>query len=195
MGNIQSEFHLRKCQKFTWLQIIHAISKNWKEIIKDGNGNSNNLVFYDNHLSKGGLIYCLNKLNSKELYQIQINFNPALPTSQEYFNKQFDQSNLEWKQIYLLGRKTNINTSLRMFQYKILNNILFLNKKLFTFGLVDDSKCSFCKLNDETVSHLYTNCTIVNNLWKQLQTYFFPSIQNSKCLISRHIVPYLVLLI
>ena len=156
------------------MQITHAIPKNWKDIIKDDNGNSKNLVFYDNHLSKGGLIYGLNKLNSKELYQLQINFNPATPIAQEYFNKQFDQSNLDWKQIYLLGRKTTINTSLRMFQYKMLNNILFLNKKLFIFGLVDNSKCSFCKLNDETVIHLCTNCTIINNLWKELKRYFSP---------------------
>ena len=61
-----------------------------------------------------------------------------------------------------------------MFQYKMLNNILFLNKKLFIFGLVDNSKCSFCKLNDETVIHLYTNCTIINNLWKELKRYFSP---------------------
>ena len=172
--NIKVEFGLQSFQKFKWLQITDAIPKNWKDIIKDDNGNSKNLVFYDNHLSKGGLIYGLNKLNSKELYQLQINFNPAIPTAQENFNKQFDQSNLHWKQIYLLGRKTTINTSLRMFQYKMLNNILFLNKKLFIFGLVDNSKCSFCKLNDETVIHIYTNFTIINNLWKELKRYFSP---------------------
>ena len=72
--NIQSEFGLQNFQKFKWLQITHAIPKNWKDIIKDDNGNSKNLVFYDNHLSKGGLIYGLNKLNSKELYHLQINF-------------------------------------------------------------------------------------------------------------------------
>ena len=175
--DIQSEFNLTKNQKFRWFQIIHALPKNWKNIINDDNGNSNNLVLYDSHICRGGLIYSLNKLTSKELYQLQINYNPTKPTAQEYFEKLFNQINLDWKQIYLLCRKTTVDTSLRVFQYKILNNILFLNKKLFMFGIVTDSKCSFCKKNDETVQHIYINCTIVSNLWKQLKRFFSPVLE------------------
>ena len=32
---------------------------------------------------------------------------------------------------YLLSRKVSIDTNLRMFQYKIPNNILYINKQLF----------------------------------------------------------------
>ena len=39
----------------------------------------------------------------------------------------------DWRKLYILPRKTTKNTYLRSFQYKILNNILFLNKKLFVF--------------------------------------------------------------
>ena len=40
---------------------------------------------------------------------------------------------VEWKKIYLLPRKVSIDTNLRMFQYKILNNILYLkaNKSVY----------------------------------------------------------------
>ena len=40
----------------------------------------------------------------------------------------------DWGKIYKLPRITTINTYLRSFQYKILKNILFLNKKLFVFA-------------------------------------------------------------
>ena len=36
------------------------------------------------------------------------------------------------------------DTTLRSFQYKILNNILFLNKKLYTFGVTNTALCSLC---------------------------------------------------
>ena len=72
---------------------------------------------------------------------------------------------------------TTINTSLRVFQYKILNNILFFNKKLFMFGIVSDPKCSFCKLHDESVSHVYINCKTVINLWKQLKRFVSPVLE------------------
>ena len=42
----------------------------------------------------------------------------------------FETTNLNWKEIYILPRKVYIATNLRMFQYKILNNILFLNNLL-----------------------------------------------------------------
>ena len=43
-----------------------------------------------------------------------------------------------------------IDTKLRIFQYKILNNILCVNKMLFKFRKVESPLCSFCKAEDET---------------------------------------------
>ena len=54
-----------------------------------------------------------------------------------YFNLHFKNlckdSDIDWKAIYKLPQKTAYNTYMRSFQYKILDNIIFLNKKLFIF--------------------------------------------------------------
>ena len=63
------------------------------------------------------------------------------------------------------------NTYVRCFQYKVLNNVLFLNKKLFLFKKLNSPLCSFCKEEDETVFHLYFCCSNVRNLWNQLKSY------------------------
>ena len=57
-----------------------------------------------------------------------------------------------------------------MFQYKILNNILFLNKKLYVCGKSDTSLCSFCENVDEDVVHLFSACPSTMSLWLQLKT-------------------------
>ena len=137
------EFGLKNLQKFFWLQIIHSIPKKWKETVLCDNGNAKNLVFYNYHLSRNCQIYCLSKLNCKELYNLIINTKPQKPTAQAYFENEFNETNFEWKKIYLLPRKVTTDTKLRNFQYKILNNILFLNKLLFRFKVVDSSVCSF----------------------------------------------------
>ena len=62
---------------------------------------------------------------------------------------------VEWKVIYLLPRKVSIDTNLRMFQYKIPNN---LNKQLFTFNKKDTKLCSYCRLKDETTNHIFVEC-------------------------------------
>jgi hypothetical protein len=53
---------------------------------------------------------------------------------------------------------TTIDTYLRMFQYKIFNNILYLNRDLHRFNILDYSSCSFCLLHPETVDHLFVEC-------------------------------------
>ena len=73
---------------------------------------------------------------------------------------------------YKLPCKVTVNAYLRSFQYKILNNILYLNKKLYTFGLSNTQLCSFCKIKEETLSHLFYFCTHIQEIWNQVQTYF-----------------------
>ena len=49
------------------------------------------------------------------------------------------------------------------------NNVLCLNKKLFQFGIISQSKCSFCELYDETPHHIFYECTYAQNLWNRLR--------------------------
>ena len=61
---------------------------------------------------------------------------------------------------------------LKIIQYKILNNILYPNKKLHTFGLSNTQLCSFCKTEEEKISHLFHYCTHMQDIWNQVLTYF-----------------------
>ena len=51
------------------------------------------------------------------------------------------------------------DSRLRVFQYKLLNNVLYLKKMLFRFGKIDSPPCSFSKMIDKTPLHLFYNCT------------------------------------
>ena len=42
---------------------------------------------------------------------------------------------------------------------------------LFSFGKIDSSLCSFCKMIDETPLHLFYNCTKTKLLWDQLKEF------------------------
>ena len=75
-----------------------------------------------------------------------------------------------WKEIYFLIWNTTLDTKVRMFQYKILHNILYLNKILFKFGKVISPRCSICKLHEETIMHLFHECLILKRIWYQLKS-------------------------
>ena len=64
----------------------------------------------------------------------------------------------DWKSIYLLLRMVTVDTKLRVFQYKIWNNIRFVKEMLFKFRKVESPLCSFCKAEDETYIPLFYRC-------------------------------------
>ena len=47
------------------------------------------------------------------------------------------------------------DSEVRAFQFKLLNNVLHLNKILFKFGKSGSRPYSFCNLKDETLYHLF----------------------------------------
>ena len=91
------------------------------------------------------------------------------PTSQIYFENVFQKYHFQWNIIYLLPRLVTIDSVMRAFQYKILHNVLFLNKQLFLFNKVTSPLCSICNNEDETPTNLFFTCSFTNSLWKQLQ--------------------------
>jgi hypothetical protein len=96
-----------------------------------------------------GILQCskilpMEKLISKQIYAILLRKRHHTPTSKVHHTESFPDLENKWLKIYLLPRKITKNAYDRVFQYKILNNVLYLNKKLFQFGLVDTNMCSFC---------------------------------------------------
>ena len=128
---LKTEFKLADSLYFSWMQLINAIPLNWKTIIKH-NCSSANLSLLNHYLIKKNNLISLDKLHSREVYNILVYTSPPhKPTSQVYFENLFREQDLNWKEIYILPRKVSLDCNVRSFQYKVLNNVLYLNKKLF----------------------------------------------------------------
>ena len=130
---------------FQWAQLIHAIPHIWKNQIEQN-------------------------LTKSESNPLVLNHR-LIKHAQSYFENSFPNYTFDWKQIYLLPWIITINSFQRNFQYKILHNILCLNKKLCIFGKIDSPLCSICHSNDETVA-LFCECIRVNELWSQVRIFF-----------------------
>ena len=133
---LKEKYLLSQNMKFKWFQLIHALPRKWKEAISMHDGNLENLLIQDHHLIKKNQILCLTKLNSNELYKIHIMIKHKKPTLQSQFGKIFENSSVDWKTIYLLPRIATVDTTIRVFQYRLLNNVLFLNKMLYRFVML-----------------------------------------------------------
>ena len=70
-----------------------------------------------------------------------------------------------------MPRSVNIDTNLRIFQYKVLNNVLYLNENVFKFKIVSSLLCPFCNSENETPRHLFYSCNQTKSLWSKLLSY------------------------
>ena len=69
---LKQEYHLNNNSYFQWLQLINSIPEKWQLTIKQSSSDAKNLIIHGHHLIKGSRIIILEKLTSKELYQILI---------------------------------------------------------------------------------------------------------------------------
>ena len=144
----------------------------WKQKVNDSEKKvEKSYIVQDHHLIKNTIVTVLDKLTAREIYSVLLLSSGNTPTSQKYFGKIFRNKNFDWKKIYILPRVVTINSFQRNFQYKILHNILYLNKMLFTFGKTKTPLCSFCYSYDETIKRIFLECICVKQLWNHLRLF------------------------
>ena len=79
----------------------------------------------DHHLTKCPTTYNLQKLNSRELYHMQLLSQYSQPTCQGYYEKIFNYD-FNRKLIYRIPCTAIFETKIFIFQNKLLNNVLYL---------------------------------------------------------------------
>ena len=92
---------------------------------------------------RNALIY--EKVSSRLLYNAFQKRKQVPPSAQKKMNEKFLELQVSWKEIYSLPFVVTIETKIREFQYKILNNIVFTNEKLFRLKMIDSPLCGFVK--------------------------------------------------
>ena len=77
---------------------------------------------------------------------------------------------------------------LKAFQYKVLNSILFTNKKLRKIGYIQDDKCSLCKTDSESLYHIFFECRHTKQFWKEFQYYYYTLTREFICLTLQDVI-------
>ena len=57
-------------------------------------------------------------------------------------------------------------------QFKILHRYLATNTLLYKFKIINNTRCTFCQLQRETLEHLFYDCTVVKTFWLQFEEYW-----------------------
>ena len=117
----EQKFSLNRSQILNWLGLLNCIPKAWKNKLA---ANSERLYSAPANLNTKQMPF----ITSKTAYQILLKSLVRPATAQSSLESSLHLTNVDWKKVYMLARLTTIESSLRSFQYKILNNVLFLNE-------------------------------------------------------------------
>ena len=115
--------------------------------------------------------------NVRFVYKDLVNAIISLPT--EKFSKWEKLLNCEitnWSKYFIILKKSCRNSYLQNFQFKLLHRIIPTNSFLHKIKLKNTNLCTFCKIHDETIEHLFFDCPVtqifLKSLSKQLKQYY-----------------------
>ena len=110
---------------------------------------------------------------SKHYYTLLISTKSTFPNNAQVLKRDFNLNEEQLKKVYILPHTVSFEPYVRAFQYKVLNSILFTNTKLSKIGFITEDKCSFCKSESETLSHLLFDCIKTKSFWRDFESYFY----------------------
>ena len=156
---------------FKWAQLIDSIPLDWRTKIRDNTTLDQDCIFKYGLYYKSDSGFHLVDLSCKAMYSKLLKQTLTEPTSVQSWETKLSvsQRGIDWRKVFLIPRISTIESYTRSFQYKIINNALFLNKRLFKFGVIELPACSFCGQNDESPIHFFSQCSITVELWIKLQ--------------------------
>ena len=81
----------------------------------------------DHHIVKSRKINCVSRLNSREINDILIAKNVAIPSPQQYYNNLFREADLDWKDIDIFPQIVSPEAKVKPFQRMLLDIKYFSN--------------------------------------------------------------------
>ena len=156
-------------QRFFVMGVVHSLPSDWKTVIKSSVcKNEIRPIPHTPHIKLNCGSFPISDVTSKQIYDSFLCKKQVPPTAQQKYQDKYPDTIINWKKVYSLPFRTTLDSKLREFQYKILNNIVFTNDKLFRFGLSQSPNCTFCNEEPESLEHLLSRCKVSSEFWKEV---------------------------
>ena len=134
---------LSPTDRFKLMSLTDAVPVEWRKRVKQSAHYTRPELRNKVHLKIDNADVDLSSVTSKSLYNAFTMAKQTPPSAQKRFQDQFPDVQFDWNEIYLLSFKVSLETKIREFQYRVLNNIVFTNEKLFKIKMIDSSQCTF----------------------------------------------------
>jgi len=84
----------------------------------------------------------------------------------------FNLSEEETRKAFVLAKSVALETFVQCFQFKVLNDILFLNTRLAKIRRIQSDLCTFCQTSGETLAHFFHRCSFSTEFWTKFENFW-----------------------
>ena len=158
---------IRKISFLQWAGLRHSIP----DFLKDDRDYIYTLT--PSSLQINNNIFDVKKKKSKDYYSLLVMKKSQPPNIVHKWERDFNTSYDLLRESFILPHSVALESYVKAFQYKILNNILYTNTKLCKIGFRADDLCTFCEAERETLYHLLYQCTYARQFWNDFELYWF----------------------
>ena len=170
-SRLKEKYELDKGLYFKYAGLWQALPSNWRKFLKKCRTASISNLSFSTNVQLGQTSVELDNLQAKTVYEKLIQPIKRNPTAQRTMEALLQESNIEWSLVYTLPRKMKIDTSIPIFQYKILNNTFYLNNRLYKMTIAESPLCLLRRNDTETILHFFCHCSIAQYLCTQMQNW------------------------
>ena len=128
---LSAEYHLGPESFLSCYSLVKAIPKEQKVILRASTDTDGNLASENSH----NKVY--RHLSDTFIYKKLISNCIVHPASQGRLLRKLNLQDMNWQTVYTIPRLCTIDSHTRISQYKILNNILYLNNRHFKLNIVN----------------------------------------------------------
>ena len=185
-----SEFKERFHIKINFLSFYGVISAVKHLVITFKNNASQESINYESFLDKFLKAKNTNKIVHRKLIEKKRKqpVNSQTKWSEDCMIEKNEP--IDWKTAYGLPFKCTKISKLRVFQFKLLHRRLATNDFLKKIKLRDNDLCNFCQIEEETLIHLFWNCTVTSSSWHNFRQWL---LRNESSVRSLELTPSLVI--
>ena len=128
-------------------------------------------------------IFNVSKKKSTDYYKVLVWRKAQFPKSINKFQNNFNLSLQQLTQIFQLPHTVALEPYVRAFQWKVLNDILYTNSKLYQIGYIASDLCSLRTRASESLYHRLYFCPFSKTFWSDFES-FWHLLTNEKIQLS-----------
>ena len=159
------EFRQKYNMKTNFLE-YNSLLRAVKIYIKKSNVYETQIDIQKPSLPENAKLLLSNVKGSKIFYNL-INKTISIPVAQSKYQN-IVMNTQDWKKYYTLPFKCSKSTDIQWFQFRILHRIIGTNYFLYKIKYTNTDRCTFCKIEPETLEHLFYDCQIVREFWNSI---------------------------